>query len=233
MKLHILSGGAAQGLVHGLAAEFRAASGLEIEGTFGAIGAMKERLMTGAAADVVILSEAMIADLANDGHVAARTVLDIGAVPTGIAVRAGDPVPDIANAAALRDALRAGDAIYLPDPTKATAGIHFAKVLHKLGASADLTPRLKPFPHGQAAMAALAKHEGGRPIGCTQATEILATSGVVYAGPLPHEFELSTTYTAAVATRSASPDAAGRFVEMLAAPSSAAMREKLGFAALP
>ena len=250
MKLHILSGGAAQGLVKALAGEFRNASGFDIDGTFGAVGAIRERLLAGAPADVVILSDVMIADLADAGHLAAGSRRDLGAVPTGIAVRAGDPVPDISNAAALRDVLRSADAIYLPDPTKATAGIHFAKVLHQLGAAADLTPRLKPFPHGQAAMAALAKHdsgakhgggtkheggtnhEGGRPIGCTQATEILATPGVAYAGPLPHEFELSTIYTAAVSGRSANPDAAQHFVEMLAAPASAALRAELGFTTL-
>ncbi len=230
MKLHILSGGAAQGLVTALTAEFLAASGLAIEGTFGAIGAIRDRLLAGAPADVVILSDTLIADLSNS-HIAG-SCRHLGAVPTGIAVRTGDAMPDISNAAALRDALRTADAIYLPDPTKATAGIHFAKVLQQLGATADLTPRLKTFPHGQAAMSALATHEGGRPLGCTQATEILATPGVVYAGPLPHEFELSTIYTAAVSARAANPDAARRFVEMLAAPGAADLRAKLGFTVL-
>ena len=47
MKLTILSGGAAQGLVGALAAEFKAQSGCEIDGTFGAVGAMRDKLLSG------------------------------------------------------------------------------------------------------------------------------------------------------------------------------------------
>ena len=52
---------------------------------------------------------------------------DIGTVLTAVAVRSGDPVPDVGNAAGLRAALLAADAIYFPDPKLATAGIHFAR----------------------------------------------------------------------------------------------------------
>ena len=48
-------------------------------------------------------------------------------------------------------------------------------------------------------MRALAASRSARPIGCTQATEILSTPGVTVAGALPAGFELATTYTAAVA----------------------------------
>jgi len=54
MRLHVLSGGAAQGVVIALAAGFRAATGYEIDGTFGAVGAMKEKLLAGTPADVLI-----------------------------------------------------------------------------------------------------------------------------------------------------------------------------------
>jgi len=131
MKLTILSGGAAQGLVGALAAAFKAQSGCEIDGTFGAVGAMRDKLLSGTAADLLILTRALIDELGVQGHVVAGSATNIGTVLTAVAVRSGEPSPDVGNAAGLRAALLAADAIYFPDPAKATAGIHFAGVLGK------------------------------------------------------------------------------------------------------
>jgi molybdate transport system substrate-binding protein len=78
-------------------------------------------------------------------------------------------------------------------------------------------------------MRELAKASGDRPVGVTQITEILNTSGVALVGPLPREFELATVYTAAVCTRAAAPEAARRLVALLAAEERRPLREKAGF----
>ncbi len=116
MKLELLSGGAAQGLVGALEPQFKAATGCDIAGTFGAVGAMRDKLLAGARADLLILTRPLIAELAGTGHVMAGSARDIGVVQTGIAVRAGDPVPAIGDAVELRSALLGADAIYFPDP---------------------------------------------------------------------------------------------------------------------
>src|SRR5262249_29056749 len=133
MIVKLLSGGAAQGLVTALAPQFKAATGAEIDGIFGAVGAMRDKLIAGAAADMLIHTSALIADLTRTGHVVADSAADLGAIATGVAVRAGDPAPAIGDADAMRAALRGADGIYFPDPKLATAGIHFAKVLERLG----------------------------------------------------------------------------------------------------
>ena len=50
MRLRILSGGAAQGLVNALAAQFKAQTGCDIDATFGAVGTMRDKLEGGAPA---------------------------------------------------------------------------------------------------------------------------------------------------------------------------------------
>jgi molybdate transport system substrate-binding protein len=229
MKLAILSGGAAQGLAATLAPQFETDTGCGIAGTFGAVGAMRDKLLAGAPADLLILTHALIAELARAGHVLPGSAVDIGVVRTGVAVRAGAAPPPIADAAALRSALLAADAIYFPDPKLATAGIHFAKVLDALGIAAEVAARLRPFPNGAAAMQALARAPDARPIGCTQVTEILNTPGVALVGPLPIEFELATVYTAGVCTRAALPDQARDFAALLGSPAARAVREQAGF----
>jgi molybdate transport system substrate-binding protein len=229
MRLNILSGGAAQSVVTALAADFRAATGYELDCTFSAVGAMKAKLLAGAPADLIILTQALIAELAAGGQVLTHSCADLGRVRTGVAVRAGDPLPDIASAGALRSALLAAEGIFLPDPQKATAGIHFARVLDKLGIRGEVEPRLKTYPNGATAMRELAQAKGARVVGCAQVTEINNTPGVVLAGPLPRESELATVYSVGVCVGATNPEAAQRFIELLTGAPSRALRMKAGF----
>ncbi len=229
MKLTLLSGGAAHGLVATLAPQFKAAAGADIDGSFGAVGAMRDKLIAGAAADMVILTATLIGELTTSGHVAAGSAADIGTVATGVALRSGDPAPAIGDADALRAALRGADAIYFPDPRLATAGIHFAKVLDRLGIAAEVAPRLRPHPNGTAAMAALAAVKDGRPIGCTQVTEILNTKGIALVGNLPEGFALATIYTLGICTRAQSPELARKLASLLTGDATRDLRRRLGF----
>lgn len=226
MILKVLSGGAAQGLVHALAPKFKTETGCDVDGTFGAVGAMRETLLAGAPTDIVILTKALVNDLEGAGQVAAGSAIDIGVVRTAIAVRQGDPVPPIGDAAAVRSALLAADGIYVPDLKLSTAGIHFAGMLGSLGIRAQVDKHLRVFPSGNIAMRELAS-AGGRPIGCTQVTEILNTPGVALVGPLPQTLELATVYTAGICKRSGLADLAQRFATLLAGAS--AERARFGF----
>ncbi|MFO1080138.1 MAG: substrate-binding domain-containing protein [Reyranellaceae bacterium] len=226
--LRILSGGAAHGLVEAVRSDVERRTGVRLDGTFGAVGAMRDRLKAGEPADVMILSRALIDALAQEGSVRAESVRDIGRVETAVAVRAGDAAPAVGTAEALRSVLAAADEIHFPDPEQATAGIHFAKVLRQLGLWESTAERRRPAPNGATAMRALAQSSARRPIGCTQATEILATPGIVLVAPLPPGCDLATVYAAAVTARSTAP-AAAALVEALADPSAAALRRTLGF----
>ena len=224
VKLRFVSAGAAHALVQAVAKH----AGCEVEGHFGAVGAMLERLQGGEACDVVILTRAQIAKLGADGAVEPGSAADLGAVPTSIAVREGRTPPDVSNAAALRQALLGADAIFFPDPSKATAGIHFAKVVEQLGISDAVNERFRTFPNGATAMASLA-HAPGNAIGCTQSTEILATPGVRLVAPLPAGLELRTVYTAAVSARAAAREDAARFVALLGGEAQRPARRAAGF----
>jgi len=220
MRLRILSAGAAQGVVSALAAE----QGIELEAQFGAVGAMQEKFDAGTPCDVVVLTRPQIDALRARGRVTAAA--DLGRVRTGVAVRAGDPSPEIADRAALRAALLAAEEIYHPDAAKATAGIHFVKVLAALGLAESVAARLRPHPNGASAMRALAASGAASAIGCTQITEIRNTPGVALVGPLPREFELATTYSAGLCSAAAAPR---RFFGLLGGTASVPLRSAAGF----
>ncbi len=229
--LVLLSAGAAKALVEGIAGAFHRETGAMIRGTFGAVGSMRDKLAAGEACDAFVSTAAIVDALVGEGRIVAASIRPIGRVRTGVAVLEGVPVPPLADADALADALRAAPAIFLPDPERATAGVHFVRVLDRLGLLATLGSRLKTYPNGATAMRELAQCALPGAIGCTQVTEILYTPGVVLAALLPREFELATMYSAAVCTGAASPGLAATFVEWMCGEPAAELRASGGFEA--
>ena len=183
-EIRLLSGGAAQSLVTSLREPFAQASGCKVEATFGAVGAMRDKLLAGEPCDLVILTQALVDQLADDGHVVRGSGTPLGIVKTGVAVKAGEPQSDVSTPESLKAALRAARGVYFPDPQKATAGIHFMKVLKALGIDEELAPRLRTFPNGATAMREMAQSAEPGVIGCTQVTEILYAPGVQLVGLL-------------------------------------------------
>jgi molybdate transport system substrate-binding protein len=201
-NLNILSGGAAQGLVASLKAQFRQQTGLDISGEFGAVG---------------------------EGLVAGNTTKDVGRVETALAVREAASLVSAPDAAGLRAALLAADAIFVPDTKASTAGIHVAKVLQQLGIADEVAGRLKIYPNGATAMRHMADSNARKPIGCTQATEIIATAGVKLSGALPKGCDLATVYTAAITTKAAHAGEAQLLIDLLTSAEQRHLRQRAGF----
>jgi molybdate transport system substrate-binding protein len=228
-ELRLLSAGAAQSVASALIPAFNATTGTRVRATYGAVGELKEKLLAGERCDVLVSTAPMVDQLARGERIVAATIRPLGRVHTGVAVRSGEPVPVIGNGEALRTSLAAARGIYVPDPERATAGVHFVKVLRALGLHDTLAPRLRKYPNGASAMDALARSSGNGLIGCTQITEIKAMPGVTLAGPLPAPFDLSTLYVAAACTSAPSPELAQQWVDFLTGAESRALRRDAGF----
>jgi molybdate transport system substrate-binding protein len=229
-NLHVLSAGAAQSLIVSLQRRFETDEGITIRATFHPVGATMEKLLAGEPCDVVVLTAALLDELARGGDVKTESIAPLGRVHTAIAVRDGDPAPDVSTAEALRGAFLAADAIYIPDVERSTAGAHCAAMLRSMGIREQTAPKLKVLANGVIAMRELAQSPIAHPIGCTQVTEIAATPGVTQVGPLPGEFELATTYSVAVAARAQQRESAERLAALLAAQSTCELRRRCGFA---
>jgi molybdate transport system substrate-binding protein len=228
-SLNILSGGAVQGLVASVTAKFREQTGFDISGEFGAVGVMADRLRAGLPTDLVILTQALVAKLAEEKLIVSASMRDVGIVETALAVRAGDHGVSVSDGDDLRNALLAADAIYVPDTKTSTAGLHVAKVLDRLGVAETVASRLKIHPNGATAMRELAASNAARPLGCTQSTEIIVTSGVELSGALPRGYDLATMYTAGVTVQSVHAPAAQALIDLLTAAEVAPLRRQAGF----
>ena len=226
--MNVISAGAAKAVVTAVAAQ----AGLAIDGAFGAVGAMQDKLLAGEPCDVIVLTRAMIDELAKSKRVEDDSIGDLGRVPTGVAIKRGAPLPKVSSSAGLTAALLGADAIFVPDLKKSTAGKHIASVLEDLGIADEVAGRLREFPNGAAAMKAMAESPGDFAIGCTQVSEILYTQGATLVGALPAEFELATLYSAAVSAGAADPAEARRFVALLTGHATRELRAKAGFEAV-
>lgn len=226
--LHLLCAGAAKALLLALQPEFERASGVALRATFGAVGAMRDLLDSGAPCDLVVLTRSMIDALAAAGRVDAASCRDIGWVHTGVAVPANAPAPILADVAGLRVLLASARAIYLPDPLRATAGIHALRVLRELG-EAETADRLRAQPNGAAAMAAMAHDADPAAVGVTQVSEILYTPGLRLLGVLPPPYALATLYSAAVVKGAPQATQAAYLSSLLTGPAQAPLRQRGGF----
>jgi molybdate transport system substrate-binding protein len=227
--VHVMSAGAARGLVEAIKSSFEHDAGARLSATFGSVGTIRELLATDVRCDVVILTAAALEPLARDGRIDATSLGLLGNVHTGIAVKKGARAPAIGDAAALREAFLGAPALFIPDPERATAGIHCVAMLKRLGIAGEMASRLRSYPHGAAAMQALARSTDDGAIGCTQVTEIKYTPGVALVGTLPPPFELRTPYAVAVTTRARHTDHARAFAARLSGDKTAALRAEGGF----
>ena len=229
VKLSILSGGAAAGVVKGLQIPFESKHSCIVDGTFSAVGAMRELLLSGAPCDLVILTRSLIDGLVASNHVVAGTCQSLGVVRTGVAVKVGEKHPVIGSKEELRNAFMNANGIYFPDPELATAGIHVLNVLKDLGLNLEKKNFLRTYPNGATAMAAMAKSAESHLIGSTQVSEINITPGIELAGLLPKEYELATDYCLGITVNAKEPELAKEFAQLLTGPNSLELRKKIGF----
>jgi molybdate transport system substrate-binding protein len=215
-ELAVLSAGAVRAIVSDLADIFRQETGHTVAITPGTVGVLRQKLAAGAPADVVIVSDTALDELARQGAVVAGSRRDIARTAIGVAVKEGAPRPDISTPDALKRALLEAKSIVYVDPAQgATSGIHFAGVLKRLGIADAVKDKTVLWPGGYAAEALL---QGKAELCVHQISELLPVKGVTLVGPLPAELQKLTVYSAGLSTGSASPEAARAFIEFLARP---------------
>lgn len=231
--LFLLSAGAAAGFMAAVKSDFETNYRCAILGEFGAVGVIKERFLAGMPCDALISSRVIIESLALEGYLRDHTICLLGPVPTAVAVikneAVGEMSLDISDLESFARALLKATAIYLPDMERATAGIHMRKVFDSMGIFEDIQDRLQEFPNGSTAMRVMAERAWPGSIGCAQWTEIIATSGVSYIGPLPGPAALSTDYYIGIPTRSNQVSLAERLIDYLCAPALFEIRRASGF----
>lgn len=228
MPIHVLSAGAARGLLGAVAPALDAATGESMQVAVAGPATLRRRLARGTAADLVILPRPMVEALAREGRVDAGSITPVGVAEVGLAVRAGDPAPDVSDEDALAETLSEADEIHLADPEEAGAGRAVRAMLDALEIGEDVAEHLRTRSDGILAMEALAAAEAEVAVGCAEVPEILAVPEVTLVASIPVDLAAATSYAAAVPTVAVEAVAARRVIALLTAPEIARARASLG-----
>ena len=199
-----------------LAQPFESASGYKIQVSIANAGEVTSRIVAGEATDLVMSSSAAIETLAKQGALVSNEVV-IGKMRLGVAVRSGATMPDLSPAETFKTLLlSAGKVAYIDPNGGGTSGPFFEKMFASLGVADAVHAKAVLCKDGSEIVRAVAS--GRAAIGMTQGSEIVGASGVAFAGYLPNSLNLTTVYSASIATRSKNPKGDSAFLEFVAGP---------------
>jgi len=208
-------------VVEAIGAEFEHSSGNTLAVTFATAFAQRERIVNGETADLVIVSESIVADLEKLGLVVAGSARNLGRTVTGVIVPEGSAVPDISTVEAFKQALLNAKSVAYTDPRAGgSGGIIFAALLQKLGIADAVNAKAVLCKGGLDVSTKIAEKRAE--IGTTFISEALPVKGLKVVGPLPGELHNANTYTAAIHSAAKEPEAAAAFLKALTDPATRA-----------
>jgi molybdate transport system substrate-binding protein len=214
-ELRVLSGNGPKAAVRELCAQFEKATGNKIDLRFGVNVDVKEKIEAGERFDVVIGNPPIVDALISDGTVVGPRA-DIGRSGLGVAVRTGEPKPDIATVDSFKRALLAAKAVAYPG--RGASGIYFVSLLNRLGIKADMQGKLKPM-EAEDTVEVVARGEADMVV--VVATRISDVPGVDLVGPIPDELQTKIGFAAGLGKAAKEPEAAKALIRFLTAPAAA------------
>ena len=220
-SVRVLSTLALKGAVSTLAGRYAAAGGVRTDADFAPTLALLDRLRAGEAADVVILTREGLDEVVREGRVTAASCVDLARSYVGLAVRSGEPHPDISTEPALRAALLGARAVAYS--RLGASGILFAKLIERLGIASEINGRAVVIPQGFTAERLVA---GEADLAVQQISELKQVSGIEVIGPIPHPLQTPAVFSAGRMTASPRAAQSDRLLRYLASTEAApALRE--------
>jgi molybdate transport system substrate-binding protein len=182
------------------------------------------RVRAGEAFDVVILASDAIDALLRDGQLVGERV-DLVRSGIAVAVREGDPRPELGSEDAVRRAVsQAASVSYSTGPS----GVYLASLFERWGIAQAVASRTVQAPPGVPVASLVA--QGKVALGFQQLAELMNVKGIDIVGPLPPSIQLVTTFSGAVAAASKRGETARELLAFLASPLAGEAKRRHGMA---
>jgi molybdate transport system substrate-binding protein len=206
-----------QGVVDGLKPSFEQTSGHRLAITYNTSKMLTQQLLGGAETDVVIGTRDHMDPLVAAGLIAAGSDVALAHSIVGMAVLKGAPKPDISSPEAFKRAVLAARAIGYSEPAGGGAsGVHFEKLIHRLGIADAVKPKAKHPPVGTHTADMLLTGEVD--LAVQQVAELNFVKGIELIGPLPEELQHVTIFVGAVHAKARNSAAARALLAFLRTP---------------
>jgi molybdate transport system substrate-binding protein len=199
----------------------RSGQAVDMESTGGVDAA--RRVLAGEAFDLVVLASDAIDKLVAAGRVVQGSKVDLVHSGVAVAVRAGEPQPDIGSEEAVRAAVKAAGTIgYSTGPS----GVALTQLFERWEIAEEIASRIVQAPPGVPVGSLVAKGEVA--LGFQQLSELMHLEGIAVVGPLPPAIQITTTFSAGLCTASTRPAVVRALLDFLASPLAAAVKRRHG-----
>lgn len=202
------------------------AAGYEADVQWNPTSVLKERIRGGERADVLVMIDDSIQELAREGMVDGESIRPIAEAGFGIGVAAGTPHPDISTPESfVRALLEARSIAY---SRSGASGIYFAELIRKLGIADRINERALVIQSGFTSKHLLT---GECDLAVQQISELMSVEGVEVVGPFPEGYQMPTNFSVAILADTENYELASRFISHLTSPEAAEAYDKGGLKA--
>jgi molybdate transport system substrate-binding protein len=228
ISLIVLSSGGIMGAFNAISADYEQRTGVrlvaEVAPSMGATPqAIPNRLARNEPADVVLMVGSALDKLIKNGQVDPKSRVDLGKSYIAMAVRHGEPKPDISTMEAFKQTLLDAKSVAYSD---SASGVYISRVLFNQMHIADRMQSkslmIPATPVGEALV------RGEAQIGFQQLSELKPVEGIDIIGLIPDQAQQMTLYSGAVALKSAHPEQAKQLLEYLSSMAAADAIKKSG-----
>jgi molybdate transport system substrate-binding protein len=223
-EVHIVASAGVKPAVTALLPAVERTIGAHISTEFDASKTLTQKIVAGQAFDVAILTVENIDDLIHQGKIAASTRANLARTGVGFGIRAGAHKIDISTPETLKRTLLSAKSITL-NPNGASTTILY-KALDRLGITDEVKRKLildTDLEHLRTNVV-----DGKSEMVVALISEIRASQGVEFAGPLPGELQSYVNFAAGVSTNSRNSEAAKTFVKFMTSPAAASVLKAKG-----
>ncbi len=214
---------AAKSALEQIVPAFEAGSGHKVTLHIATTGELKADIEKGAHVDVAFLTAAALDDLIKQGKLDAAGKIAVARSGVGIAVAKGAPQPAIGNAEDFKRTLLAAKSITYS--AQGATGPTMKKIFEQFGIADAMSAKTVIISKITAPQAVAA---GQAEMGFTQISEIYDAPQAQFAGPLPTEVQVYSTFSAAPSATAGDRAAAQAFVSALAQPAAKAILKARG-----
>ncbi len=176
-EIKVLSAGAFKPVVVALQPEFEKQSGHRLVIDNDTAGGLARRIGGGEAFDVVAMPPGGIEPLVQAGKVAPNTSVRLARVAIGVAVKKGDPAPDIGTVAAFQETLLKARNVAMIDPAAGgSSGIYLTQLFEKMGIADRIKAKAVLVPGGLVAERLVTGQNPASATGTAEAVVVLLSN---------------------------------------------------------
>jgi molybdate transport system substrate-binding protein len=208
-------------------AELVAAYGARANGpitieSVGGVDAAK-RVQAGEAFDLVVLASDAIDKLIAAGHLLAGSRVDLVRSGVAVAVRDGEPLPDLSSENSVRAAVLAAPSVSC---STGPSGVALGQLFQRWGIADQIASRMVQAPPGVPVGTLVARGEVA--LGFQQLSELLHVEGITVAGPLPPAIQIVTTFSAGIPVGTAKAPQVRALLDFMVSPEADEAKRRQG-----